>query len=78
MFFKTVLHIDQYSQDTPSIGFHSYSQELVYMYSCNKVFLFILNLRILSFSQVRFKLCPIQFLKHFTLPQHMPTQTTNI
>ena len=42
-----------------------------------QVFLFIINLRILSFSQVRFSLCPIQILKHFSLPQHLPTPTTN-
>ena len=42
-----------------------------------QVFLFIINLRILSFSQVGFSLCPIQILKHLNLPQHLPTPTTN-
>ena len=35
MFFKTVLHTAKHSTDTPSTGFHSYSQELVYMCRCN-------------------------------------------
>ena len=43
----------------PSIGFLSYTQELVCMNSRNKFFLFIINLRIVSFSQVRFSLFPI-------------------
>ena len=34
MFFKTVPHITKHSTGTRSIGFHSYSQELVYMCSC--------------------------------------------
>ena len=47
------------------------------MLSCNKLFLFIINLRILSFSQVRFSLRPIQFFKHLGLPQPLPTPPTN-
>ena len=42
-----------------------------------QIFLFIINLRILSFSQVRFSLRPIQFLKHLGLPQPLPTPPTN-
>ena len=42
-----------------------------------QVFLFIINLRILSFSQVRFSLCPIQILKPFSLPQHLLTPIIN-
>ena len=34
VFFKTVSHTAKHSTGTPSIGFHSYSQELVYMCSC--------------------------------------------
>ena len=43
MFFETVLHIAKHSSGTPSIGFHSYSQELVYMCSCNKFFCSLLT-----------------------------------
>ena len=46
------------------------------MFSCNKFFLFIINLRILSFSQVGFSLHPIQVLKCLDLPQPLPTYTT--
>ena len=42
-----------------------------------QVFLFINNLRILSFNKVRFSLCPIQTLKHFRLPKHLPMSPTN-
>ena len=59
------------------IGFHSYTQELVCVFSSNKFFLFIINLRILSFSHVRFSLRPIQVLKHLGLPQHLPTPPIN-
>ena len=42
-----------------------------------QVFLFVINLRILSFCQVRFSLCPIQILKDLSPPQHLLTPTTN-
>ena len=47
------------------------------MFRCSKFFLFIINLGILSFSQVKFSLHPIQVLKHLSLPQHLPTTLTN-
>ena len=43
----------------------------------NKFFLFISNLRILSFSQVGFSLCFIQVSKHLGFPQHLSTPSTN-
>ena len=60
-----------------SIGFHFYTQKLVYMLISNKFFLFSINLRILSFSQVGFSLHPMQVLKHLGLPHHLPTTSTN-
>ena len=86
VFVKTVWHVDRHSTQPNiilfaiCISFHSYTQELVCMFSCNKFFLFIINLRILSFSQVGFSLRPIQVLKHLGLPQlcllHPPNNTT--
>ena len=43
----------------------------------NKFFLFIINLRILNFSQVGFSLRFIQVPQHLGLPQHLPTPPTN-
>ena len=43
----------------------------------NKFFLFIINPRILSFSQIVFSLHPIQDPKHLGLPQQFPTPPTN-
>ena len=43
----------------------------------NKFFLFIINLRILSFIQVGFNLRFMQVPKHLDLPQHLATQPTN-
>ena len=60
IFFKTVSRIAKHSTDTPSIDFHSYSQELVYMCSCHKF------LRLPSFSHkssdtsVSHGICPPQ------------------
>ena len=43
----------------------------------NKFFLFIINLRILSFSRVGFSLSSIKVPKHYGLPQHLSTPPTN-
>ena len=43
----------------------------------NKFFQFIINLKILNFSQVEFSLHPIQIPKHLGLPQHLPTPPIN-
>ena len=81
-FFKTVLHIDKYSTNKyyfiPSQHWFSFVLTRTSLYvQLQQIFLFIINLRILSFSQARFIFCPIQTLKHFSLPQHLPTPTTN-
>ena len=64
IFFGTVWHLDRHSTQANiilsslSIDFHSYTQELVCMFSSDKFFLFITQLRILSLSQVGFTLHP--------------------
>ena len=51
---------------------------LVCIFTCkNRFFLFIINLRILSFSQVEFSLRFIQFPKQLGLSQHLPTPPTD-
>ena len=57
-----------------SIDFHSSTQELNYIYC---IVLFIINLRILSFSQVRFSLRLIQVFKRLGHPKHLLTPPTN-
>ena len=69
MFFKTVSQIAQHSIGTPSIGFHSYPQELVYVCSYYK---FVCPL----FTQEFWVLGQIQILKCCSLPQHLPTPMT--
>ena len=83
VFFKTVWDLHRHSTHANiilfplSIGFHSYSQELVCMFSSNKFFLFVINLRISSFSQVLFNFRSIQAIKHLGLTQHLLTLPTN-
>ena len=77
-FFKTVWRLNRPSTQTNiilfllSIAFHSYTQELVCIFHSNKFFLFIINLRILSFSQDGFNLRSIQILKYLALPKICP------
>ena len=51
---------------------------LVCIFTCkNKFFLFIINVKILGFSQVGFILRFVQVPKHLCLLQHLPTTPTN-
>ena len=75
IFFNIVWHLDRQAHRQILLYL---LLALVFIFTCkNKFFLFIINLRILSFSQFGFRLCSIQVPKHLGFPQHLPTPLTN-
>ena len=76
------MHIEKYSASKnyfiASQDWFSFVLTITRLYvQLQQVFLFINNLRILSFNQVIFSRCAIKILKHFSLQRHLPTSHTN-